>query len=68
MSGTEFLAFLAGISSGASIANTEIALRILRLLLEQPDVNFKLKRGTVKPVVQITALIDLESMTSIKEV
>jgi hypothetical protein len=64
---TEFLALLAGISSGASIANPELVIRIARLILEQPDINFKMKRGTIKPVVQITALIDLEKLTSVKQ-
>lgn len=44
-----------------------MAIRLLRLILEQPDVNFKVRRGKVKPIVQLTALIDLETMTSIKQ-
>lgn len=65
MTTTEFLAFVAGVASGASV-NHDLAALILRRIVEDAEIVIKHKRGKPMQTVKLQAVLDLSDLTTAK--
>jgi hypothetical protein len=64
----EFLAFVAGVSGGASatFANPELAILVLQKIFENADIGIKRKRGKVISAIRLETTFDLSEITTVK--
>ncbi len=61
MTPSELMSFIAGLSSGAAVANADFGLHLLKKIFENADMSFRNRDGT-PTTLKIEATLDLKDL------